>query len=151
MKKRTRYNIILGILIAGGLCGVFMMLTLGGLFKALTLKPRLDNLLYHTDHEALLAACRTLVEEGYRGRYNLVWPDKYPDADKLPKEILALKPPYIVVRDDRVKIEMWGGMSHYGVIAYAEDFESEQSLLGNKKLVDGLWFYSDIIDLSKEN
>jgi hypothetical protein len=150
MKKRTKYNIIVGFLIVGGLCGLLLVLTSVGLFKAITLKPRLDNLLYHTDHEALLVACRTLIKEGYRGKYHLLWPDKHPDAQHLPKEILALRPSYIVVYDDHLKIEMWGGMSHYGVTAYAENFESEQQLLGNKKLIEGLWFYSDFIDLSKE-
>jgi hypothetical protein len=156
MKKRNKILIYIGIspLVVAGLLYCFAFLSAAGLFKALTLKPRLDNLLYHTDHQALLTACRMLMNEGYRGQYNIGWPDKHPDVEKFPKEILALKATYVRVLDDgRVFIEMWGGMSHYGVVAYAEDYKEpfEGYKLGNKKLIDGLWFHSDFIDLSKED
>lgn len=94
------------------------------------------------------------MKEGYKGKYKIAWPYKHPDAEKFPKEILALKPSYISVLDDgRLFIEMLGGQSHYGVVAYAEDFKEpyEGFKPGNKKLIDGLWFYSDFIDLSKED
>ena len=59
----------------------------------------------------------------------------------------------VVLDDGRVRIEMLGGQSHYGVVAYAEDFKEpyEDFIPGHKKLIDGLWFYSDFIDLSKED
>ncbi|NQT02111.1 MAG: hypothetical protein HQ580_08815 [Planctomycetes bacterium] len=94
------------------------------------------------------------MKEGYRGEYKIAWPDKHPDVEKLPKEIIALKPTYIRVEgDDYVHIELWGGMSHLGVTAYAEDFKKpiKNFKYGNKKLIDGLWFRSDFVDLSKEN
>ncbi|UCE49161.1 MAG: hypothetical protein JSW47_03280 [Phycisphaerales bacterium] len=87
------------------------------------------------------------------GSYILTWPDKHPDADELPKEILALKPQRVVVFEDgRVIIVMLGGMSHWGVVAHAEDFKEPYKGYkpGNKKLIDGLWFYSDFIDLNAE-
>lgn len=128
------------------------MLVGAGALKALTFRSRLNTLLYQTDHQALLTACRKLIDEGHRDQYNMGWPDKHPDADKFPKEILRLKPTYVYVHDDgRVVIEMWGGMSHYGVVAHAEDFQQpyEGYVPGNKKLIDGLWFYSDFIDLNQ--
>lgn len=156
MKKRNKILIYIRIspLVVTGLLYCFVYLSAAGLFKALTLKPRLDNLLHHTDHKALLAACRLLIKEGYEVQYNIGWPDKHPNVEKFPKEILALKATYVHVHDDsRVIIEMWGGMSHYGVVAYAEDFKEpyKDFIPGNKKLIDGLWFYSDFIDLSKED
>lgn len=81
------------------------------------------------------------------------WPDKHPDVEKFPKEIRRLKPTYVYVDDNgRVVIEMWGGMSHYGVVAHAKDFQEpyEAYVPGNKKLIDGLWFYSDFIDLNQQ-
>lgn len=155
MKKRTKILIYIGIspLVVAGLFYVLMILWGAGAFKALTLKHRLDNILYHTDHQALLVACRMLIKEGYRGQYNIGWPDKHPDVEKFPKEILALKATYVHVYDDgRVIIEMWGGMSHYGVVAYAEDFKEPYKGFtpGHKKLIDGLLFYSDFIKLKEE-
>lgn len=158
MKKGTKIKIVIVItiiaLIMAALYQGFLLWLGAGVFRAFTLRPRLDNLLYHTDHQTLLTACRTLMKEGYIGKYKIKWPDKHPDVDKLPKEILALKPSYIDVWEDgRVCIEMWGGMSHYGVWAYAEDFNEpyEGFYYGNKKLIDSLWFYSDFIDLNEGN
>src|SRR4030042_218657 len=63
-------------------------------FDALRAKSRKINLLYQTDHKALLEACRTLLNEGYEGKYN-IRVDPHPDIDKFPKEILNLKPTYM--------------------------------------------------------
>ena len=46
----------------------------------------------------------------------------------------------------RVILEMAGGLDHFGVYAYPEDFKkpphaSEE--LGHKKLLDGLWYFDD--------
>ena len=155
MKKRTKTLVYIGIspLVVAGLLYCLLILQAVGVFRALTLKSDLDRLLNHTDHVALLTACRTLIEQGYRGEYMLKGPDKHPDAGTLPKEILALKPASIsVLEEGRVLIEMWGGMSHWGVVAYAEDFKEpyEDYTPGNTKLIDGLWFYSDFIDLNAD-
>jgi hypothetical protein len=150
MKKHTKILIYIGIssLVVAIL---FFFLWITGVSRVFTLKPRLDNLLYHTDHQALLAACRSLMKEGYKGKYQIVWPDKHPDTEKFPKEILALKPSFITVYEGRMFIEMLGGQSFYGVVAYAEDFKEQGKGFhyGNKKLIDGLWFYSDFIDLNE--
>ena len=93
------------------------------------------------------------MKEGYKGEYMLKGSNKHPDADKLPKEILKLKPTSVNIFDDgRVTIEMWGGMSHFGVVALSEDFKEpyEDFTPGQKKLIDGLWFYSDFIDLNEK-
>lgn len=150
MKKRTKILGIIGIS-ALVVTVLFYFLMITDVYRMVTLKPRLDTLLHQTDHQSLLVACRLIIKEGYEGEYMNAWPDKHPDVEKFPKEILALKPSYIVVLDDgRVRIEMLGGQSHYGVVAYAEDFKEpyEDFTPGHKKLIDGLWFYSDFIDLN---
>lgn len=152
MKKVIKIPVIIGISTLVVIV-LFYFLMITGVFRIVTLKPRLDTLLHQTDHQALLVACRLLIKEGYEGKYMNAWPDKHPDVKKFPKEILALKPSYIVVMDDgRVRIEMLGGQSHYGVVAYAEDFKEpyKDFTPGHKKLIDGLWFYSDFIKLKEE-
>lgn len=154
MKKRTKIYIGISSLVAIGLMGCILMLCGTGVFRIFTLRSDLNRLLHNTDHQALLVACRLLIKEGYEGKYKIAWPDKHPDVEKLPKEILALKPTYIRVEgDDYVHIELWGGMSHIGVTAYAEDFKkpTKNFNFGNKKLIDGLWFRSDFVDLNEEN
>ena len=135
------------------LCCIILIVGRAGPCRMLTIKFDLDKLLHRTDHESLLVACRSIMKPEFVGTYLLTWPDKHPDADKLPKEILALKPQGVTVYDDgRVLITVMGGMSHWGVVAYSEDFKEpyEGHIRGNKKLIDGLWFCSDFIDLSEE-
>ena len=154
MKKRTKTLIYIGIspLVAIGLLYCILILSSIGFFRIFTYRSDLNRIL-QTDHQALLIACRAIMKEGYRGEYKIAWPDKHPDWEMLPKEILALKPNYIrVENDDYVHIELWGGMSHIGVTAYAEDFKkpTKNFKYGNKKLIDGLWFRSDFVDLNAE-
>ena len=155
IKKRNKILIYIGIspLVAIGLLYCILILSSIGFFRVFTYRSDLNRLLHNTNHHALLIACRDIMKEGYRGKYMLKGSNKHPDADKIPKEILALKPTYIrVENDDYVHIELWGGMSHIGVTAYAEDFKkpTKNFKYGNKKLIDGLWFRSDFVDLNAE-
>jgi hypothetical protein len=149
MKRRTKRVIVFLLLPVVGYLLFYCLTTFyaGGLFHAITFGRRFNTLMHRTDYQALLAACRTLIDEGYRGKYVVHWINPHPDVKKFPKEILALKPTYVVVGDQRVHIELWGGMSHYGVNAYAEDFNEPdpEYYYGDKELIDGLWFYSDLI------
>ena len=106
------------------LCCIIIMVACAGPCRILTTKFDLDRLLHHTDHESLLVACRSIMKAEFVGRYDLTGSNKHPDADKLPKDILALKPRRVTVFDDgRVLIEVLGGQSHWGVVAYSEDFK----------------------------
>jgi len=131
---------------------LFVLLYAFGFFNAIKVRWRLDRLLYRTDHQALLEACRTLIDEGYRGQYVMHWPGRHPEARKIPRIIRSLRPTYVRVKDDVVIIELWGGMSHYGVRAYSADFSTTRPdfSYGQKKLIDGLWFHSDFIQLEDE-
>ncbi len=105
------------------------------------------QLLYKTDHEALLKACREVLKEGKweKKRYNFpVVPD--PNTPSFPKAILKLNPSYIVIYDEGfLSIEMMGGMSQFGILAYPEGFvpPSKSFYYGDKKLIEGLWYYDD--------
>ena len=130
---------------------VLTFLSLPGAYETIMFKPRFNNLIYKTDHHALLAACRKLMDEGYSGKYIYHWTNRDPNVENFPEIILQLKPTYVWIHDkDFVDIELFGGMSHYGVKAYAEDFNEpyEGYRYGNRKLIDGLWFESDFLDLS---
>ena len=102
-------------------------------------------LLYETDHKALLEACRTVLKEAREGKWEYRQyairsiPD--PNIDKLPEPILRLNPTYIKIGQGSMMIEMYGGLDHFGVAAFSE--ESGYEGHGNKKLLDGLWYYDD--------
>ncbi|MHC4694184.1 MAG: hypothetical protein ACYS67_15690 [Planctomycetota bacterium] len=102
-------------------------------------------LLYETDHKALLEACRKVLKEAREGKWEYrQYPIRYipdPNTDKLPEPILRLNPTYIWIGKDSMMIEMLGGLAHFGVTAFSE--ESEFEGLEGKKLLDGLWYYSD--------
>jgi hypothetical protein len=144
--KMHRRRIITTILLLTLVLGLLYAL---GFMNGIKVWWRLGRVLHRTDHHALLEACRTLMDTEYRGQYNMRWPFRHPDAYKFPKEIQRLKPTYVIVKEETVRIELWGGMSHYGVIAYSLDFREPCSgfSYGQKKLIDGLWFYSDFIKL----
>jgi len=108
------------------------------------------RLLCKTSHHALLEACRELSRRVSRGdlkpgRYRiLIDPD--PEVSQFPQPILDLRPSYVRIEESgRVMLEMLGGLGHFGVNAYPEDYEKPipSYKYGDKKLVDGLWYYDD--------
>ncbi len=109
------------------------------------------RLLCETDHHALLEACREIsrrVAEGAlkSGRYN-VRHNPHPDVAGFPQPIIDLGPTWVIVSDDgAVNIEMMGGLDHFGVYAWPEGYKKPPFVgfkLGDKKLIDGLWYYDD--------
>lgn len=107
------------------------------------------RLLCKTDHQALLEACRELsgrCDKGELkpGRYYIGY-DQDPKASSFPQPILNLKPSYVFIDNDGwVKLEMIGGLGHFGVSAYPEDYKMPSySEYGDKELIPGLWYYDD--------
>jgi len=105
-------------------------------------------LLCKTDHAALLDGCRKLIKENREGKWQegryVVRFRPHPDSAKLPETILKLSPTWVWISNERVRIEMFGGLDHFGVHYFCEGFsEAEQKKWGNKKLLDGLWYYDD--------
>ena len=68
------------------------------------------------------------------------------EVSRFPQLILDLEPMFIeTASDGRIAVGMLGGFHHYGVTAYPVNFEkpSENFKYGDKKIIDGLWYYED--------
>ncbi len=110
------------------------------------------SLLCKTDHHALLEACNKLLKQVAKGNLKpgeyMVRIDPDPGVSKFPRPILDLKPSYVYIDEDdsgRVLIEMLGGLGHFGVLAYTEDFKKPYDTYsyGDKELIPRLWYYDD--------
>jgi len=114
-------------------------------------QKRRVRLLYKTDHQALLGACRELsrrvsVGDLKPGKYSLSGSSRRKEVSQFPQPILDLGPIHVFIDyDGRVMLEMAGGLDHFGVSAYPEDYKKppHTEKLGDKKLLDGLWYYDD--------
>lgn len=123
----------------------FYALLLETAHETVAAKSRRKALLCQTNHEVLLEACRTVLRELPPGRYDIRI-DRHPATREFPKIILGLKPTYVVIASEgSLRIEIFGGMSHAGVLAYPKDFVPpyEGFGFGDKELIDGLWYYDD--------
>lgn len=98
-------------------------------------------LLYKTNHNVLLNACRQLYKEGYRGEYDLHTLNS--ECKNIPKVLLALKPEGIFINESMVSIGVIGGIGGFGVHAYPEGCDKPYTPYetGLIKLIDGLCYY----------
>jgi len=153
VKKRNKIILILFATLLLFIAVLFQLYRYGGavyVFCKLTKQAKEGRirLLYRTDHATLLDACRKIIKDKREGkwpegRYNVSF-RPHPDAAKLPETILKLKPTWLWINNERVMIEMFGGLDHFGVYAFSKGFsEADQKKYGNKKLLDGLWYYDD--------
>jgi len=116
--------------------------------EGLNNRQRLVRLLSKTDHQALLEACREISKEVFAGNLD---PNRYivrykpePEVSRFPQQVLDIEPLYIDIADDgRVSLEISGALHHCGVTAYPENYEkpSDNYTYGDKKIIDGLWYY----------
>jgi len=98
------------------------------------------KILYHTDHTALLAACRQAMKTLPPGDYgDDVVGGK--EQRRLPEPIRQLKANYIVLDRDSFHIEMGGGFYHYGLEATSQDTPSPGT--SGKQLIPGLYYYAE--------
>lgn len=106
------------------------------------------RLVHQTDHQALLEACRKVMQESGSGKWEQgrsysFRPDPDSKASGFPEAIRALNPSSIVIYDANfLFIEVMGGVPYHGVRAYSKDFE-DPGYRGDKKLIEGLWYYDD--------
>ena len=110
-------------------------------------------LLCETVHQALLKAGREILSEvpvkktiqrtknetpGIIGNFPI------PKGVRIPQAILDLRPHAVVIDyDGYLIIEMHGGMDHFGVRIYPEEFKAPYPGFKyiNRKLTEGLWYY----------
>ncbi len=153
MKKRTKIILVLAslplVIIVLFFCGTLVYFDKFLFPKMLKeANERRSILLYETDHATLLDGCRKLIKENREGKWQeeryVVSFRPHPDSSKLPETMLKLSPTWVSIGNESVMIEMFGGLDHFGVRAYSEGFsETEQEKYGDKKLLDGLWYYDD--------
>ena len=117
-------------------------------------------LLCNTDHQALLKAGREILSKIPKDRLNNPYADgsiylgslNVPKGIQIPQAIKDLKSSYVVryeASDSYVSIylllKMHGGMDHFGVKIYPEDFKKPHDYFeyGDRELLPGLWYYDD--------
>ncbi|MHC4302004.1 MAG: hypothetical protein ACYS7Y_32475 [Planctomycetota bacterium] len=108
-------------------------------------------LLCETDHEALLKAGREILDQ---------IPEDYLDTDgkrvagvlhlpkgvRIPEIIQDIRPRgFFVDYDGYLIMEMHGGMDHFGVRIYPEDYKEPDRYFKyiDRELLPGLWYYDD--------
>jgi hypothetical protein len=154
--KRIGFNVALGLIVVTALSMVFLYSRPGKFFRLTIAAIKMEQqrkmrLLSETDHQALLEACRKLLREVDQG--NLLAPNRYfvrhkpsPEITRFPQVILDLEPMFVEIRPDmRIEVGMSGGIYHYGVTAYPENYKkpSDDFKFGDRELLPGLWYYDD--------
>ena len=119
MRRLARWKLLSGLLIAIGIMLPFAVGPGYVLLEGYRIDQKQRLLLYQTDHNALLAACRSLIqrraeygEGGISGR-----------DPRLPGVIRRLGSQWVDIQEDLVHIEMGGGFFHYGFWAMADSKE----------------------------
>jgi hypothetical protein len=110
-------------------------------------------LLCDTDHQVLLKAGREILNQAPKDRMN-PQPDRIrvlgdigiPSGVEIPRAIQDLKPHVCLISlDGYLTLEMHGGMDHFGVRIYPEDYKEPDRYFkyGDRELLPGLWYYDD--------
>lgn len=113
-------------------------------------------LLCKTDYQALLKAGRKILSQVPKDHLN-PQPDgirhigeiTVPKGIIIPQAIRDLKPRgFLVNLDGYLILEMHGGMDHFGVRIYPEDFKEPKEphghfKYGDRELLPGLWYYDE--------
>jgi hypothetical protein len=151
-------GIVIGIVVASFVVGsvpalrwpLFRILWDYAIYRA---QQRRVLLLHKSDHQALLEAGREILSQVPKDRLN-PQPDgetylgsfPVPKGIRIPQAIRDLKP-HVVVVDyyGYLTLEMHGGIDHFGVRVYPEDFKEPHRnfIYGDSELLPGLWYYDD--------
>jgi len=109
-------------------------------------------LLCNTDHQALLNAGREILSQVPKDRLNprpggprILGEFGVPEGVQIPQAIRDLKCGCLISYDGYVTLEMHGGMDHFGVRIYPEDYKEPDRYFkyGDRELLTGLWYYDD--------
>jgi hypothetical protein len=163
MKKRNKWALLivfgLAIVIIAGLVSIDTPLSIFKLAAIRATQMRV-RLLHETDHQALLKDGREIlskvqpierqIKKGHAYSGYVPVPKDVKDMG-LPKTMRKLKLRSVGIRQINhqiyLTIEMHGGMDHFGVNIYPEDFNDLDVptffSYGNRELVPGLWYYDE--------
>ncbi|MHC4207070.1 MAG: hypothetical protein ACYSTT_20645 [Planctomycetota bacterium] len=109
-------------------------------------------LLCNTDHQALLKAGREILSHVPKDRLNPQPDGRHlgdigvPSGVDIPQAIWDLNPRGCLASlDGYLTLEMHGGMDHFGVKIYPEDYKKPRDYFkyGDRELLPGLWYYDD--------
>jgi hypothetical protein len=137
-----RAILVLGVIVCSG----YLVFVIG----PIRAQYRRMQLLCRTDHQALLNAGRDILSHVH------IEPDpnglrrlgsfSVPRDISIPKVIRNLRCGVGITYDGYMIIEMGGGMDHFGVRIYPENFKAPEPRFfryGDRKLIEGLWYYDD--------
>ncbi len=108
-------------------------------------------LLCNTDHKALLKAGREILDQIPEDYLNtdgkrVAGVLHLPKGVQIPETIQDIRPRGVFVDyDGYLRIEMHGGMDHFGVRIYPEDYKEPDRYFKyvDRELLPGLWYYDD--------
>jgi len=109
-------------------------------------------ILCYTDHQALLKAGREILSKIPKDRFHPHSDGSIdsgifsvPKGIQFPQAIKDLKSGCVVDYDGYLRLEMHGGMDHFGVKIYPEDYKKPRDYFeyGDRELLPGLWYYDE--------
>ncbi len=156
-------GIVIGIVVASFVVGsvpalrwpLFRILWDYAIYRA---QQRRVLLLHKTDHQALLKAGReilshALVKEKFeslknrtQNGYRIGGSFPIPKGIRIPQAIRDIKTRRGSINyDGYLTFEMHGGMDHFGVRIYPDDFKEPHRdfIYGDRELLPGLWYYDE--------
>jgi len=140
-KTMVNKRIVIIVVIAFAAALLYKLYPFGLIFFATRYaEQKRVQLLCKTDHQALLATCREVLQ-----REDLEPGMRY-KASQFPQVIRELAPSAVsMTRDNFLIIGIHGGMNRFGVHAYPEDFKVpfKGFEYGDKELIPGLWYYDE--------
>jgi hypothetical protein len=159
MERRDK-RILITVLIVALACGitplVYLGYSVGWILRDLkNMDERRPLLLYETDHQKLLEACREISRQVTAGQlepgsYPIKRINPDPETRQFPQLILELHPLYVDIKKNGLVYIVMSPNVMYGVVAYPENFENVPAnpiRYGDRswgiELIYGLWYYDE--------
>lgn len=155
MKRRDKWILIWVCLVLGiapvVYLGYFAIWAMRDLDR---MEARRPLLLYETNHQELLKACRELSKQVATGRLEprsyVIYGHPDPESKQFPQLILDLSPLEVDLSDKNGQVViMMSSVVMYGAVALPEDYKGpisdwhEYATKWGTELTDGLWYYDE--------